>query len=157
MPGAVLARAGADVAAQLLRDGEDGDEREERLGDSLAEEGRQDLAAFARELRRAMVAMVRREDAVAEIREQCKGREGVGANVGPNGCREVEITVDRLAVVRMVIADSGLVEKAIVRDLEKDGGPRRRKSIERAILARGGRVDGMVERMMKVVQATLRL
>jgi hypothetical protein len=150
MPGAVKARPTAA--------GDDGEEESgEGSGEMVPGRRKQDVGAFAREIRRAMVGMVRREDAVTDMKQQCEGRRGVEASVGPNGCREVEITVDGVAVVRLAMADSGLVEKAVVRDLESGSGPRRRKSIEKAILAREGRAEGLIERMMRAVQATSRL
>ena len=104
-----------------------------------------------------MVGAVRREDAVADVRRQCEARAGVAASpAGPNGCREVEIAVEGVAVARLAVADSGAVERAVVRLVDKggDGGPRRRSLIAKAILSRGGRAEGLVERMMRAVEAT---
>jgi hypothetical protein len=161
MPGAVGPRRASTGAPAAADDDDQADEDEEEndAGSGArptTTRGKQDLGAFARELRRAMVGMVRREDAAADVRRQCEKRPGVRAgDAGPGGSREVEVTLEGVAVARLALADSGVVERAVVRDLAPGGdrGPRRRRMIEMAILARGGRAEGLVDRMVRAAQA----
>jgi hypothetical protein len=148
MPGAVGPRRTTAAEGHAASGDDDEDEGGQKM---VWRRKAQDLQTFARAVRRAMVAMVKRDDSVGDIRQQCEARAGVTASpAGPNGSRELELVVEGAARVRMVVAETGCVERVVVKLLAEHVNARG-NMIAKSILARGGRADGLVGRLMRAV------
>jgi central kinetochore subunit Mal2/MCM21 len=124
------------------------EEQEQELGgdgDGVSGvEGKQDLDAFVRAVRRELVGMVKRKDALgmlekegkeARVIEEFRIVDGVG--------REVEMETDDGIVIRLMIDMSGEnIEKVVVRSSKG-----RRRDVERTIMRDEARLNAVVQKL----------
>jgi central kinetochore subunit Mal2/MCM21 len=113
-------------------------------GDDNLKARPQDLGRFVRAVRRECVALGKRKEAVAGLKEGLGRAHGVGEVTSLDGeGKEVEIELLNKHIARVSIKMDGTIEKVVV----KGGASVKGKAIERFILGGDGRIESLLARM----------
>lgn len=125
---------------------------------------KQDLGKFVRAIRKELVGMVRRKDALEALEVDCTSRSH-GSRLATRFAvmdglgREVEMELRQGEVVKLLINMGGeKVEKVIVRTRGSDKGlGQRRRDVERAVMRNGGTLNGIIDRIRDALSPKITL
>jgi central kinetochore subunit Mal2/MCM21 len=116
------------------------------MDDTVAERGRkQDIGAFSRAVRKELVGMVRRKDALLMVERVCKENGVTEFEITDGTGREVQVTTQYGLKVRFRMDIAGeAVEKVVIRVAGQTGLEGRRQDLERDCMQDGGNLDRLL-------------